>query len=142
MLAGFTVYAKPFHAGSWETGVLVLEAESGSLYKTIVRRASISDKGSPILTLSLRNQTEHFLSQFDYLLVTGASCCWLIPSEIIPNHTKSIRLGEKYDDYKVEPKEEVTAFSNKSLKEVMLQKLSSKKEGETIEDITALLQLD
>lgn len=89
----------------------------------MIRRAFSDGKAGPVFTLSLKNQTEHYLNQFDSILVVSVGGFWLLPSETISRHTRSIRLSAKYDEFKVENHQDITAISETGLHEKLRQKL-------------------
>jgi len=134
---GFILYTRPLGLTTWEDDVVVLESSDRVMYRVLIRRAFFSDKGSPILTLNLKNQTDYYLSKFDYVLCVNETDDWLIPSAEIPRHTKSIRIGKKFESYLIQNQQDITAVLGEDFTEKLRQKLQ---ETEETTDVMGLLK--
>lgn len=94
--SGFTVYI-PAVPGE---NVFIIEDQEGRLSKILVQRATATSK-TPICTLSFAFNSSSYLEQYGYLLITEPKeeISWLIPIQDLPQVAKTIRLGDKYNQY-------------------------------------------
>ncbi len=96
---------------------LVIEDRDTRLAKILYRRATKTDK-TPILTLSNLQKSKTFLQNYGYILVTEPTdlVSWLIPIEIFPTDCRTVRLGEKYHQYLLQPIEREQKLLSKTIR--------------------------
>lgn len=136
--AGFQVYT---HINPGQS-TFVIETPEEGFCKVRFRTASKSGK-THILTLSTKNQTEHFVSSIQFFLIASGEnqTVWLIPIHQIPKHTKSIRLGSRYDKFIIKPSEDMKGVEEKKLREVVTERLFQTKGEIKQESLEYLLSL-
>lgn len=138
--AGFKVYTS-INPGDVS---FIIETPEEGFCRVIFRNVSLSGR-TPVLTLSAKNQTEHFISSVQFFLLAcfETGDVWLVPSHQIPLDTRSLRLGNKMKVYLLKPEEQEHKGSyDYKLKKELTKRVQTKREAITQEDIEQLLEIE
>jgi hypothetical protein len=117
---GYSIYLPPPTEGSF-----VIEDSRGVLSKVIWCPAT-SNGSTAVLNLNTDNQAHAYLKTFGFFLAVDIdrSKSWLIPVEAVPPHTKSIRLGNKFDSFIIEDNSLHSSLTAKTIQQEVKNRLN------------------